>query len=135
MRGPGSGHVTCGPMRGLEINFTGRGHTYIRTDGHRNSMTESAHWADSVKIVKILRYRPPTYSECFVECVIQSKFVYNLVEYSSWLTQLCLCPSAEQSSEYQCSAIDFNTVQNRLHYNAVLWSTAQSAQCKLCRSR
>ena len=27
MRGLGSGHVTCGPMRGLEINFTGRGHT------------------------------------------------------------------------------------------------------------
>ena len=27
MRGLGSGHVTCGPMRGLEINFTGRGQT------------------------------------------------------------------------------------------------------------
>ena len=24
-------------------------HTYRRTDGHRNSMTESAQWADSVK--------------------------------------------------------------------------------------
>ena len=50
MRGLGSGHVTCGPMRGLEINFTGRGHTYGQTDGHRDSMTESAQWADSVKI-------------------------------------------------------------------------------------
>ena len=26
-----SGHVTCGPMRGLEKNFTGRGHTYTHT--------------------------------------------------------------------------------------------------------
>ena len=32
MRGLESGHVTCGPMRGLKINFTGRGqHTDIRT--------------------------------------------------------------------------------------------------------
>ena len=31
MRGLGSGHVTCGPMRGLEINFT---QTHVRTDGH-----------------------------------------------------------------------------------------------------
>ena len=52
MRGLGSGHVTCGPMGGLEINFTGRGHiqTYIHTYGHSDSMTESAQWADSVKI-------------------------------------------------------------------------------------
>ena len=34
-------------QKGPEINFTGRGHTY----GHRNSMTESAQWADSVKIL------------------------------------------------------------------------------------
>ena len=32
MRGLGSGHVTCGPMRGLEINYAGRGHAYIQTD-------------------------------------------------------------------------------------------------------
>ena len=55
MRGLGSGHVTCGPMRGLEINFTGRGHihtdrqTDTPADGHRDSMTESAQCADSVK--------------------------------------------------------------------------------------
>ena len=49
MRGLGSGHVTCGQMRGLEINFTGRGHTYVHTYGHRDSMTESAQWADSLK--------------------------------------------------------------------------------------
>ena len=29
-----------------------RGHTYIHGDGHRDSMTESAQWADSVKIRK-----------------------------------------------------------------------------------
>ena len=50
MRGLGSGHVTCGPMRGLEINFTGRGQTHRQTDGHRDYMTELAQWADSVKI-------------------------------------------------------------------------------------
>ena len=50
MRGLRSGHVTCGSMRGLEINFTGRGHMYVQTDGHRDSMTESAQWADSVEI-------------------------------------------------------------------------------------
>ena len=50
MRGLGSGHVTSGPMRGLEIKFTGREHTYVHTYGHYDSMTESAQWADSVKI-------------------------------------------------------------------------------------
>ena len=53
MRGLGSGNVTCWPMRGLEINFTGKGqtdrHTDKHTDGHRNSMTESAQWADQWK--------------------------------------------------------------------------------------
>ena len=57
MRGLGSGHVTCGPMRGLEKNCMGRGQTHRQThrqtnkqtDGHRDSMTESAQWADSVK--------------------------------------------------------------------------------------
>ena len=48
MRGLGSGHVTCGPMRGMEINFTGRGHSH----GHCDSMTESAQWAVSVKTNK-----------------------------------------------------------------------------------
>ena len=36
MRGLGSGHVTCGPMRGLEINYAGRRHahthTHVQTD-------------------------------------------------------------------------------------------------------
>ena len=47
MRGLGSGHVTCGPMRGLKKNCMGRGQTH----GYRDSMTELAQWADSVKIV------------------------------------------------------------------------------------
>ena len=50
MRGLGSGHVTCGPMKGLEINSLG-GDTDVHTHGHRDSMTESAQWADSVKIM------------------------------------------------------------------------------------
>ena len=55
MRGLGSGHVTCGPMRGLEkIALGGDRHTdrqtNRQTDGHRDSMTESPQWADSVKI-------------------------------------------------------------------------------------
>ena len=48
MRGLGSGHVTCGPMRGLNKNCMGRGQTNRQTDrqtdGHRDSMTESAQW-------------------------------------------------------------------------------------------
>ena len=56
MRGLGSGHVTCGPMRGLGKNCLGRGQTdrqtNRRTNGHCDSMTEPAQWADSVKIIK-----------------------------------------------------------------------------------
>ena len=55
MRGLGSGHVTCGPMRGLEINFTGRGktdmHAHRQTDRRTSRLSD---WivlgADSVKI-------------------------------------------------------------------------------------
>ena len=36
------------PMKG-EVFFTGDTHTYRHTDGHRDSMTESAQWANSVK--------------------------------------------------------------------------------------
>ena len=55
MRGLGSGHVTCGPMRGLKkIAWGGdtqtNRQTNKQTNGHRNSMTESAQWANSVKI-------------------------------------------------------------------------------------
>ena len=40
------------PMKG-EVFFTGDiSHTYIHTRGHRDSMTESAQWADSVKMHK-----------------------------------------------------------------------------------
>ena len=50
MKGRGSGHVTCGPMRGLKINFTGRGQTDKRTDERTLQLSD---WiglgADSVK--------------------------------------------------------------------------------------
>ena len=36
------------PIQG-DVFFTGDINTDIQTDGHRNSMTESAKWADSVK--------------------------------------------------------------------------------------
>ena len=49
MRGLGSGHVTFGPMRGLTINFT---QTDRETDRHFDSLTESAQWADSLKITE-----------------------------------------------------------------------------------
>ena len=39
MRGLGSGHVTCGLMIGLEINFTGRGQTDTQTDRQTNRRT------------------------------------------------------------------------------------------------
>ena len=42
---PGTDHVTSGPMRGLEKNCTRwRRQTHIQTDGHGDSMTESAQW-------------------------------------------------------------------------------------------
>ena len=41
------------PMKG-KVFFTGDKHTHRRTDGHRDSMTESAQWADSVKIWKLV---------------------------------------------------------------------------------
>ena len=39
------------PMKG-NVFFTGDIRTYVQTDGHRDSLTESAQWADSVKIKK-----------------------------------------------------------------------------------
>ena len=39
-------------MKG-EVFFTGDTHTYRQTDGHRDSMTESAQWAESVKMIKV----------------------------------------------------------------------------------
>ena len=62
MRGLGSGHVTCGPIRGLEKNCVGRGQTNKQTEKHRDSMTESAQWADSVKmygVAPVIAYPPP----------------------------------------------------------------------------
>ena len=55
MRGLGSGHVTCGEdLSNARRCLLHRGQTYrqtyIQTDGHHNSMTESAKWANSVKI-------------------------------------------------------------------------------------
>ena len=47
---PGSGHVIWGPMRGLEKNRMGRGQTDTHTDGHVDSMTNSAQRAELVKI-------------------------------------------------------------------------------------
>ena len=38
-------------MKG-KVFFKGDRHTNIQTHGHRNSITESAQWADSVKIMK-----------------------------------------------------------------------------------
>ena len=50
MGGLGSGHVTCGPMGGLQKNCTQwHKQTNKQTDGHGDSMTESAQWANSVK--------------------------------------------------------------------------------------
>ena len=65
MRGLGSGHVTCGPMRGLEKNCT-RWHgqtdrqTNRQTGGYGDSMTESAQWADSVKNPRVYEPRAAT---------------------------------------------------------------------------
>ena len=51
MRGLGTDHVISGPIRGLENKcIPWRNQTNKQTDGHRDSMTKSAHCAVSVKI-------------------------------------------------------------------------------------
>ena len=51
MRDLETDHVISGPMRGLEKNRMGWGHTNTQTCGHRDSMIELAQWADSMKRV------------------------------------------------------------------------------------
>ena len=77
MRGLGSGHVTCGPMRGLEINYAGRGRSYNPAEGHCDSMTESAQWANSEKssYIEILLYFTQIYIYIFsLACIIYKTF-------------------------------------------------------------
>ena len=51
MRGQETDHVISGPMRVLEKNcIRCLKHTDRQTDGHRNSMTDPAQRAESVKI-------------------------------------------------------------------------------------
>ena len=51
MRGLVTDHVISGPMRGLTKNcIRWRKQTDKQTDRHGDSMTESAQWADSMKI-------------------------------------------------------------------------------------
>ena len=50
MRGLGTNHEISGPITGLEEKkLHPMAQTDKHTDGHGNSMTESANWADSVK--------------------------------------------------------------------------------------
>ena len=46
MKGLGTDHVISGPMRGLKktVSDGANKQTNRQTDGHRNSMTESAQW-------------------------------------------------------------------------------------------
>ena len=84
MRGLGSGHVTCGPMRGLEKNCMGRGQTDTQTDkqkdGHCNSMTELAQWADSVKNLtnRQLNLRYTENEVRFKSCILLTMVVKKL---------------------------------------------------------
>ena len=50
MGGLGTDHVISGPMRGLKILHQ-MAHTHRQTDGHCDSKTESAQWANSVKTI------------------------------------------------------------------------------------
>ena len=55
MRGLGSGHVTCGEDLSNERRcLLHRGHAETPADGYCDSMTESAQWADSVKMVELV---------------------------------------------------------------------------------
>ena len=58
------------PMKG-EVFFTGDRQTDRQTDGHRDSMTESAQWADSVKTSILFDVFPNLYqvlSKCPQKC-------------------------------------------------------------------
>ena len=56
MRGLRSDHGISGPMRGLQktASYCAHRHTDRHTGGHCDSKTESAHWADSVKMGKVV---------------------------------------------------------------------------------
>ena len=41
---PGPDHVTSGPMRGLEKKLHSMAQNHRQTDGHGDSVTESAQW-------------------------------------------------------------------------------------------
>ena len=49
MKGLETDHMISGPKRGLKINITGRGQTYTHTYRHRDSKTDPAQRAKSVK--------------------------------------------------------------------------------------
>ena len=53
MQDLGTDHVISGPMKGLKKKMCpmAQKHTDTQTDGHRNSKTELAQRADSVKIL------------------------------------------------------------------------------------
>ena len=56
------------PMKG-KVFFTGDRHTYTSHHGHRDSMTESAQWADSVKMcVCLVLVMIPLYLHGILHC-------------------------------------------------------------------
>ena len=59
-------------VKRLGIKFHLEG-TYVRTYGHRNSMTESTQWADSVKTHKNLK--PKNYPNLSKKGVLKEIFV------------------------------------------------------------
>ena len=70
MRGLGSGHVTCGKdLSNARKYLLHRGHTnpqtHKPTDLHRDSMTESVQWANSVKTQSQHYKIFEKYSKCF----------------------------------------------------------------------
>ena len=75
----------------LEINFTGRGrtyiHTYRHTDGHRDSMTDSTQWADSMKKKK----EEKNYSNSiYIFFLYRSFYLHRLRDSVSRMRDFCL---------------------------------------------
>ena len=59
---PGTDHVTSEPMKGLKICTQWRTHTEPKTDGHGDSLTESAQWGrfseNITLLVSLSKYCP-----------------------------------------------------------------------------
>ena len=101
------------PMKG-KVFFTGDTRTYIHTDGHCDSMTESAQWADSVK------------TEIWDSLLPMN--LYSVVSVDKcWYTPPFYSTSVASDRSGDVS----DTLKLMLKYS---WTSVQSSQCQVAPS-